>query len=317
MFAASFAWQCAVVDAIAGDSPCATSVLDTLSAATAGTATIAAGSLALGTRARFSVTATNGTRSATASQLVDIVAGSPPAVSIVGPGRLNPTDQLVLYGAARSTSGAGECAGATLTSAAQGGGSGCTAAFSWSVSPAAWSDAAGSAATLETARASRLGYSELILLPGSLPGGSSFTIELTAFGHAAGSSGTAQLLVSPNLPPYGGAVTAHPANSTLGDPVTISAAGFVDEPDDLPLSYTFSVRNDASGAPRPEPCSRPWPRPWPGSSRGLGQAPPEGHAPDHIRVPPSRFAPPLTALYPRPLPDSKTRVANPCSRAWR
>jgi len=85
----------------------------------------------------------------------------------------------------------------------------------------------------------------LVVPPGSLQGGLSYSFQLSASEDASGQAGAASISVGPlNTPPRGGgACTVVPASGlALNTSFVASAAGWVDDAEDLPLRYTFRAQ---------------------------------------------------------------------------
>ena len=254
--AATFSWACALwPPGSPSDGPstaCPTPFVDTLASAAArgtGKAELPARQAQVGSRLRLTATATVGSRSATAVQEVTVVAGAPPSVQISGRLRVNPSEHLSLAASVQGTS-SGACGGVALVSTQVGGSGACKADYAWSISPESWPLSPTTSVSLASARASKPGYPMLLLKPGSLPGGGSFTLTLSALDRSSGATGTARVIVSSNMPPYGGTLSVSPANATLGDTVVFTAAGFADDDGDLPLRYAFSTQSPRGGEAR-------------------------------------------------------------------
>ena len=68
-----------------------------------------------------------------------------------------------------------------------------------------------------------------------------YTFQLSVRDEATGAVGHAWATVIRNLPPYNGTLLVSPAEGQFGDPFTLLASGFLDDPEDLPLAYSFAV----------------------------------------------------------------------------
>ena len=82
----------------------------------------------------------------------------------------------------------------------------------------------------------------LVVNPGTIAGGAAYAFELSATDENSGATGRARLIVQTNLPPWGGELHVDPPHGVeLQTTFSLSLTGWADEPEHLPLSYTFAA----------------------------------------------------------------------------
>ncbi len=84
----------------------------------------------------------------------------------------------------------------------------------------------------------------LVIRPNVLTPGSVYTFRLTATDTLA-QEGFAEIVVKVNTPPMSGTFEVSPTGGTITTPFTLSCEGWTDDPEDLPLSYSFYARVDS------------------------------------------------------------------------
>ena len=222
--AMSYAWAC--VDAATDADTCG------LSLASDAAVAVAANLMAAGTY-RFSlVVAKAGRTSAAATAVIEVLAGSPPAVSIAS------------LTSAKYNADAGYVSLAATVEAA---GSGLGVATMWE---AVDSDVAAPFQFMGANAATVANRLATVVRVSSLTAGATYTFQLTATaGGPGGESSFAQVTLTMNEAPSSGFLEVQPvAGHTPGTSFTFSAVSWVDE--DLPLLYRFGTLpvNPADGS---------------------------------------------------------------------
>jgi len=193
----------------------------TLELDSAETVTFAASRLVLNLYHRFILTVSKPgvygrPRNSTTSSHVYVKPGSPPKVAVSGPRRANPSEKVTLT--------------STVTSLSPS-----TLSLLWSQLSGDLSIATQGATTYF---ATSLSSATLVIRAGALTPGSSYTFTLRAADEAG--DATAAWTLFANAPPTSGYVTTSPSSGVVFDTsFAISAPQWTDDPDDLPLQYSF------------------------------------------------------------------------------
>ena len=184
----------------------------------------------------FTVVATKGQRNGTASTTVSVRSDDPPRVMLQPPSRarkFNPHQRLTFVADASTNVCATLAAreGATVPDS-------CRASFDWSVSKD------GTQLDLVALHAISTSSLSLVLFPGALAAGGTYTVQLSAtlLGSEHGARGMGELLVNMNSAPAHGRLRVEPVSGVLFEvPIRLAQEGWLDDPDDLPLLYSFDV----------------------------------------------------------------------------
>ena len=242
----SYSWRCTAVTndpSTSGQCLGANGPLNlALAQDTPGLLSFPAGTLLTGSLYQFAVAALKAGRTASSTATVEVLAGSPPIVSIEvlsrarvatdGSVKANPNEKLVINGSASSSACASVASDLSTSSP-------CSGEFVWEV-------ASGDLDILDPAvRTSRVSSPFLVLAANSLSGGGEYRFRLRV--ASAGATGWATLALVANLPPTGGVATASPTvGEQFNTTFVLSQTGWFD--DDLPLLYGFDYRTDGNTA---------------------------------------------------------------------
>ena len=150
--------------------------------------------------------------------------------------------RLTVVGVAFSSQGI--CSSLTPRTGSDGVDDGCIALYTWSVTRRGFAGGQNSTLDLSDPRvASSLpGSSFLVLEPNVLVAGGQYSIQLQVTA-SSGSTGSASILVTANLPPTGGILTRSPERGTqLQSQFEFSQSGWFDDAEHLPLTYSYDTR---------------------------------------------------------------------------
>ncbi|RLN26229.1 hypothetical protein BBJ28_00019123 [Nothophytophthora sp. Chile5] len=202
--------------------PCLTATGNVLALAANATPIVAANTVNPNTTYNFTVSVAKDSRLSTASVLIGMTPGAPPAVSIdpLATAKVNVNDRVLLKGRVTSK---------------------------LPVQKTEWAIVGATDADMNAIFAvSRLSRLTMVLQQGSLTPGVSYNLQLTAT-DSSGQSGSASILVTVNSPPSSGSLSVTPLlGYALEDQFTVLPSGWVDE--DLPLTYTFKYIKGAANS---------------------------------------------------------------------
>ncbi|RLN56019.1 hypothetical protein BBJ28_00009672 [Nothophytophthora sp. Chile5] len=217
-----YSWTCNTLNTTTQiyDIPCLTAMGNVLALAANATPIVTANTVNPNKIYKFTVSVAKDSRLSTASVLIGMTPGAPPAVSIdpLATAKVNVNDRILLKGKVASK---------------------------LPVQKTEWAIVGATDADMDAIFAvSRLSRLTMLLREGSLTPGVSYNLQLTVT-DSSGQSGSASIVVTANSPPSSGSLSVTPlVGYALEDQFTVLPSGWVDE--DLPLKYTFKYIKGAA-----------------------------------------------------------------------